>query len=855
MDSIPVITKGGMVGTELLIVRPERKMYLYYDYLLTVKKCTTCLEDFPAFLIEHSIGNFNKDYYSNERSKLMSNVLVSEFMVSCPDTPEESTLAVRFGNLHVDTSSNEGQIDLQFKTNGTAKNLQSVSGLIGYVESVFGSNVINSDIVTVELGDPNLDTSYDLVSADAQSDEFSFGLTKTSGGSSVIILEDDYHSVVNFSFSLNDINLSNLFSTSKPVTINQIDGAYECAGSIYTFRNIEYEDNPIKVMFPDNENLTYTFENAQMISSGTFYKVDVFVKSSDRTFFKRGVAEIEYSTMAFDPNQSQGAMTPVSLDGDFSDAGYSISNTDISSNVISVVVENENNNSLIEVNDQPRKLFTFQFSVLDCNQTADISFREANMQSESSYIDPTIPAIEFVYIPVIANDEQNTAGCNCNVPVISSFSPASIVAGDNQILTINGSNFGVYQPVNPSDNGTGSSVLFRNGDHSFLAPNPGDEPLYIGAGFKDYIIGEIHGWTDTQIKVKVPSTDWNSGVEAPAASGEFKVRNACNHEGFSPSDLDIPYSLLNFRQTTSSTPRKLGLKNNNGNGYVFEFNSNTNNTNIQSAFQDALEIWCAITQINFETKEGFTNADTDPNDDKNVIKIEGLSSGLAGLILSEFYFQIECEGSVEEDGGFIMTDLDFSVDNGFANASFSDLRDVFLHELGHAHMLNHAFKDALEPDDGPLMHPTSTINFVDDVDITGALRVFDNSAVIIYGADGTSSPPNNDCTISGNSVGVDPIQQSSSCGTINTTKENLLLNLDIKLSPNPTSSRVQIQSPPDLFIQTVQIWSTSGHLMFVDKLIDNTSSVSLDTEKLNSGIYLLKIFTQKGVAFQKLVKI
>jgi hypothetical protein len=112
----------------------------------------------------------------------------------------------------------------------------------------------------------------------------------------------------------------------------------------------------------------------------------------------------------------------------------------------------------------------------------------------------------------------------CTIPSINNFSPAKLRAGNGEILTITGTNFGTQRGV----------VQFRNAD--------------VGFG---YIAGcdsvDIVSWTNTQIQIKVPSVFLDTvKYKGTPGSGKFIVKHRTGGIDSSDTNLDIEYALNNF---------------------------------------------------------------------------------------------------------------------------------------------------------------------------------------------------------------------------------------------------------------------------------------------------------------------
>ncbi|MDR0873533.1 MAG: T9SS type A sorting domain-containing protein [Prevotellaceae bacterium] len=70
----------------------------------------------------------------------------------------------------------------------------------------------------------------------------------------------------------------------------------------------------------------------------------------------------------------------------------------------------------------------------------------------------------------------------------------------------------------------------------------------------------------------------------------------------------------------------------------------------------------------------------------------------------------------------------------------------------------------------------------------------------------------------------------------------------LKIFPNPVKDEIFIKS--DLQIQKVEIYSLTGVLL----LSENNFNEKLSVSALPAGVYLLKVYTDKGMAVSKIVK-
>ena len=79
--------------------------------------------------------------------------------------------------------------------------------------------------------------------------------------------------------------------------------------------------------------------------------------------------------------------------------------------------------------------------------------------------------------------------------------------------------------------------------------------------------------------------------------------------------------------------------------------------------------------------------------------------------------------------------------------------------------------------------------------------------------------------------------------------EDLNKNTDLLIYPNPTIKNITIESPQQAGIE---ISNLQGQL--IKKLEANSNKTIVDVSGFPSGLYVVKLKTEKGVAFKKFVR-
>lgn len=467
---------------------------------------------------------------------------------------------------------------------------------------------------------------------------------------------------------------------------------------------------------------------------------------------------------------------------------------------------------------------------------------QMNDDRSTHYTGGTPIPFEF-YDPIVADDEETGKICGCSNPIISGFTPDNIPAGNGDILTITGSNFGNWSS-------TESNVWFKNGDdgsNTWMRAHP----------VRDFFWNNIIHWTDTEIQVRVPSVDAEQSIRKPAASGKFKVENACG-EDESNEILTIPYAVMN-RRGAGQQAKKIVLKELNDGGICFTYkgdnNPSTNNDLpawIRTEFKNALNAWCPNTKISFFISDVDEDLNgTNPDDNINIIIEESVTTENGGAALLFTGRTVLCETGQEE--GYYITDMDIIIDPSWTGMAFPEpkdkinMRNKFKHELGHAHMINHAvIPGVFQPYNQSIVYWSFTATStggnnvtIKPGDITGANQVFPNSQKVLSA-----------------SCGI-PIQDSSQCGG-NCSGASSVWDSEIEnnvlVFPNPTDGKMFIQSLEVDFESggVFKIVDETGEVHFSKPILANTKTIEIDIY-LSSGIYFLHYHSQSGLFTKKII--
>lgn len=294
-------------------------------------------------------------------------------------------------------------------------------------------------------------------------------------------------------------------------------------------------------------------------------------------------------------------------------------------------------------------------------------------------------------------------------PVINGFSPATITAGTFSTFTITGSGFGTQSGQ--------AEIAFSNANDG-------------GATFLPVPSSLIQAWSNTQIRVQVP-TD--------AGSGPIRITDASGAQTVSSTAVSIPYSVATVDVNGNLYRTFLKDINTNG-GLTLQYNNNfTNYPDAVAAFERALTSWRCGSFINFSVSNAPTNVACQNQDGISVVNWDtacALPSGVLGQTRSHFSFCATPSLTIYLDDVDLIfakqpNTLSWNLGPGSSSNQQFDFESVALHELGHAHQLTHV----IEPSE--IMHfaigPGTDKRVLSQPDINGGSDVLNFSSTSTCG--------------------------------------------------------------------------------------------------------------------------
>lgn len=329
---------------------------------------------------------------------------------------------------------------------------------------------------------------------------------------------------------------------------------------------------------------------------------------------------------------------------------------------------------LMLANDEQRSLPSLLTGFYPIDDNTGNVYGAGNMQAREQLYEAiaAITGTEVIQLHRLPESTFHASSQNSRTaPSIEFISPMQVTAGTQTVVTISGQGFGEQQ-------GNGF-VAFRNADdggQSFVALSNG--PHYLS-------------WSDTQIELYVPSaTLYNTTV---AGTGNIRVVTDQGQSVESVQQLRVEYakSEVIFSDAISNTVL-VGMQ---GGGYLFHANHILSSQLSMTRISNSLTKWACNTGVNFTLAEDLVSASTWSHDGINLLGMSEagqLPSYLLGKTITTFSGCGTPNGlqwNLIEVDIILNRDIEWWTEEGTPMANRFDLETVLLHELGHAHLLQH----------------------------------------------------------------------------------------------------------------------------------------------------------------------
>ena len=599
-----------------------------------------------------------------------------------------------------------------------------------------------------------------------------------------------------------------------------------------------------------NDNLTFStvtdnliefsFDNI-VVNGSSNVDFDVYVKTNQQGLkFAASDVFVDYSHEAFgysvvSNNNITGAKKQV-----IENSVYVLNLTDANSERLKIEVTSSlQPNHFYELSLYKEKFCHLSLNIQDIYELATMAFNESMMSDQSFFYDPSTGT----YVPFDKIGVSNPI-LPFALPQIATLSPNPIPAGTGDILTITGSNFGNNNPQNCA----GCRIRFNNGD----AVNPDD----AYAQYQDIV-----SWNDSVIQVKVPSATNVAGFQQPAASGEVWVERPSDLdptiiEKSNGEDLHIPYAVFNYKTGVFPfSPIHRAALSQRGSGITFNFKNNVP-SGLKDIFIDGVQAWCNRTQIAFKVDSLILagNDSISGTDSTNLVIMRPASdfsnAARAAMVISGHWDGCGVSGGAT---AIFFDDIDIKIRDEFN--PFDPFYEEWewynrlVHELGHAHMLNHSRNPSIPASEEYIVVANANdlgtgFHSIQPDDEVGAETVFSSSQTLL------------------SITGCDSIMAitTHNCDNINSIYEPSIGINELILYPNPIEKNsltlsIDLQKEFNLSFELVNTLGQSFYLQENQKGVNGSNQFQIILpSNLGKGVYFFKIEVGNNLITQKIIK-
>ncbi|MFK7950684.1 MAG: T9SS type A sorting domain-containing protein, partial [Saprospiraceae bacterium] len=536
---------------------------------------------------------------------------------------------------------------------------------------------------------------------------------------------------------------------------------------------------------------------------------------------------------------------------------YTITVTDLTPSQLKIEVKSSSNNpnTLYLIDNTADQLIHLKIDITNLAGNTGVGFDEINMQGASEFFDIASNVVEPFHL-VKADDELELEFNNFAATILlDSITPTpyrknyDFYRGGYDTLYLYGKHFGdITIPA------TNRWVEFNNAHEATGFMKPLEE---------DYII-----WTDSLIIVKVPAIGKSvpstptTPDENYAGTGTVKISSLGLYS--LPQNIQIPFSVMNWRVNSSLPSFPHILVNRNGIGgytltydtsfYSFPNSNSSGSFNPIQAFEKALIQWRCATGLNFIINDSIPNlqwenpSNTNANEmivgfDPSVSSLGQTSILLREVCDTNYLNQSSARYYVEKFSILFSPTTSWWFDEDtttFLGTTQSDFISAALHELGHAHLLNHTknYFFGLYETMYWLQSPGSLVRQIDINSDIGGNFISDFS---------TNASPSS-C--------FSPMikTQSVFCDIIDRTDEYKHKKLEINIFPNPANDNLNLEFSelPNSNIQLI-LYDLVGRRIMSKEFPPN-GNLQVDIADLSKGTYFIKIKIGNSSTTQKIIK-
>lgn len=595
-----------------------------------------------------------------------------------------------------------------------------------------------------------------------------------------------------------------------------------------TNQKISFLQNPNVI--PIRSGIKYSFKD--IFFDGKNIKFKIFVSSliGEKKLYSSGLI-MSYDINTYGKNIVGNNKILLENDGISDFPNYQLTKSDIADNQFKIELKSIGSETeLITIGENEQLLLSGSLELQNIVLNPGVTFDIDNMYSLNTYYENSKTNI-FNIIQVDANISAITWPL---VPKITEIIPLSVSAGTDDIITIKGSGFGSTQ-------GT-SFVEFTN---AF-------EGTTLGVKWIQAYPSDYKSWSDTEIKVRVPSISPIVAFIEYAGTGNIKV-SVGNSTAVSKDVLTVRYAITNYEHNLPTTIPKYITKNR----LVGIFGQDAGYTLYKalpgavSSFERALCTWIESSNINFTIKDIKVATAPPPGNlySKFACKITltdvfpaGITNTTKALTSRDYSPDCTTNNIVyitmlrkfdilfrKSSTWFTQKDYDPPSDPTYWEKNI-DLESVALHELGHAQQLQHTNNDDVMF--WLIQKPRRKLG-VNDVEGSNYMKNLNTS------------------TLAQQCNAYTPIKLLTKC--ISTPTTEISYDSSINIFPNPTDGLLHVEC--ENVIESVMISTILGEIIIDNKNVDSIFHQSINTEKLSSGLYCVKVKSNIGYSSFKFVKL
>lgn len=608
---------------------------------------------------------------------------------------------------------------------------------------------------------------------------------------------------------------------------------FQGRNTFYKELGLHYSEEGFQMESEKDNCLQFRIEpaNTSSVESSSLLYFNLYVKSIEPIKLRSSSLKVNYNTNWFGQDIITSGNLAISS-GDFN-ASYSLNTQDITSDIFEIKLESNALLTGLNYLDEDTELLLCTFGVIIQDFDVEDPIYVENTQFDSKFYDS-----EGILQETICG-EINVESRACNPEITAIDLKKS--AGTESILEITGSGF-IHDSVEPGDEWCGlpndeHRVKFTDVNGDWVAPLEGD---YLE-------------WTDTKIRVKVPTYGYvnnsfnhtNSNNGEYAATGEIRVcidDNVFDCTCFDTSDpsdnsndgkLYVPFSSYS-QDISEEDDYSIGdcnhteharLSTDLTNNWIYFNISGLPSDDARDAFIRALNTWRCAIDINYGINTTFGIP----------VVFGNPPAGMAGIT--------EMGGTnCDDDNQKMVWPLKMTFDNSLTwhydegtnpSSGAIDFESVALHEIGHSIGLIHTNNAA------NVMYPE--LNVPKKIDLTGDDL---EGGMFCQGRSLIDLPPNPPSTCGYNLL---PLTEACEIST-NITED--YVDIYFSIYPNPFSAAINIEIVDPNGIVT--IFTVEGRIIYTEEIKDNSVSIHLpDTQ---AGVYFVEVRQQESVFVQKIVK-